>query len=134
MVMLQCPCTCTARIRLEELTTSDTINKSVSMLRFIFVPSPRFSKKPRDPVGRPEMATWVKGGYGMDYSGGRAPGYYPSVWPVECGGPRRQKLAASRGLNIQPGNLLINLFCFFFLRCVHLVCFRTSDATNTNCS
>lgn len=92
--MLQCPCTCTARIRLEELTTPDTINKS--MLRFVFVPPPRFYKKgPREPVDRLEMATWVKGGYGMDYSGGRAPGYYPSVWPVECGGPRRQKLHPS---------------------------------------
>jgi len=29
---------------------------------------------------------------------GRLPGYYPSTWPVECGGNRRQK-AAVRGLN-----------------------------------
>ena len=33
-------------------------------------------------------------------------GYYPSVWPCECGGPRRQKAAAGPGLNLQPGEKL----------------------------
>ncbi len=33
-------------------------------------------------------------------------GYYPSVWPVECGGPRRQKLVSSPGLNLQRGERL----------------------------
>ena len=34
------------------------------------------------------------------------PGYYPSAWPVECGGPRRQKLARSAGLRLQDGERL----------------------------
>lgn len=34
------------------------------------------------------------------------PGYYPSAWPCECGGPRRQKTAAGPGLNLQPGDQL----------------------------
>lgn len=34
------------------------------------------------------------------------PGYYPSAWPVECGGPRRQKLAATPGPRFQPGEKL----------------------------
>ena len=33
---------------------------------------------------------------------GPMPGYYPSAWPCECGGPRRQKAAAGLGLNLQP--------------------------------
>ncbi|MCH7578828.1 MAG: hypothetical protein IIB22_01140 [Chloroflexi bacterium] len=37
---------------------------------------------------------------------GPMPGYYPSVWPCECGGPRRQKSAAGPGLNLQPGDEL----------------------------
>ena len=37
---------------------------------------------------------------------GPMPGYYPSVWPCECGGPRRQKSAAGPGLNLQPGEEL----------------------------
>ena len=34
------------------------------------------------------------------------PGYYPSVWPTECGGPRRQKAPRSAGLALQPGERL----------------------------
>jgi outer membrane protein assembly factor BamB len=34
------------------------------------------------------------------------PGYYPSAWPCECGGPRRQKAAAGPGLNLQPNETL----------------------------
>lgn len=34
------------------------------------------------------------------------PGYYPSAWPCECGGPRRQKTAAGPGLNLQPSDQL----------------------------
>ena len=37
----------------------------------------------------------------LDYRS-RSPGYYDSVWPVECGGPRRQKLVAGSGLNCNP--------------------------------
>ena len=33
-------------------------------------------------------------------------GYYPSTWPVECGGPRRQKLVGSPGLGLAPGESL----------------------------
>ncbi|MCH8815975.1 MAG: hypothetical protein IH957_12965 [Chloroflexi bacterium] len=33
-------------------------------------------------------------------------GYYPSAWPCECGGPRRQKAAVGPGLNLQPGEKL----------------------------
>src|SRR5690606_5849948 len=33
-------------------------------------------------------------------------GYWPSAWPAECGGPRRQKLARSPGLDLQPGERL----------------------------
>lgn len=29
-------------------------------------------------------------------------GYYPSPWPAECGGPRRQKLVGSGGLDLKP--------------------------------
>ena len=36
----------------------------------------------------------------------RLPGYYPSAWPVECGGPRRQKLVGSPGPALRPGDLL----------------------------
>ncbi len=36
----------------------------------------------------------------------KLPGYYPSAWPVECGGPRRQKLARSAGLSLQAGERL----------------------------
>lgn len=34
------------------------------------------------------------------------PGYYPSVWPGECGGPRRQKVTRAPGLRLQPGEAL----------------------------
>jgi len=34
------------------------------------------------------------------------PGYFPSTWPVEGGGPRRQKLVGSPGLALQPGESL----------------------------
>ena len=37
---------------------------------------------------------------------GPIPGYYPSAWPCECGGPRRQKSAAGAGLHLQPGETL----------------------------
>ena len=37
---------------------------------------------------------------------GPIPGYYPSAWPCECGGPRRQKSAAGPGLNLQSGEQL----------------------------
>jgi hypothetical protein len=33
-------------------------------------------------------------------------GYWPSAWPAECGGPRRQKVARSPGLSLQPGERL----------------------------
>lgn len=36
----------------------------------------------------------------------RLSGYYPSRWPAECAGPRRQKLVASPGLDLQPGETL----------------------------
>ena len=42
---------------------------------------------------------------GLDRSG-PIPGYYPSVWPCECGGPRRQKAAAGPGLSLQPSESL----------------------------
>ena len=42
---------------------------------------------------------------GLDYKEA-LPGYYPSVWPVECGGPRRQKLVGSPGLRLRPGERL----------------------------
>ena len=35
----------------------------------------------------------------LDYKT-KLPGYFPSAWPVECGGPRRQKLTRSPGLNL----------------------------------
>lgn len=39
----------------------------------------------------------------LDYTMMNKPGYYAgSVWPVECGGSRRQKLVGSRGLGIRP--------------------------------
>lgn len=34
------------------------------------------------------------------------PGYWPSAWPAECGGPRRQKVAAGPGLGLLPGEVL----------------------------
>ena len=34
-------------------------------------------------------------------------GYYPSAWPAECAGPRRQKIVSSPGLNIQPDEHLV---------------------------
>ena len=34
-------------------------------------------------------------------------GYYPSHWPCECAGPRRQKLTTAPGLNLQPGERLV---------------------------
>lgn len=36
----------------------------------------------------------------------RLSGYYPSVWPLECGGPRRQKLVGSTGIDLRPGERL----------------------------
>ena len=33
-------------------------------------------------------------------------GYWPSPWPAESGGPRRQKVAASPGLNLAQGESL----------------------------
>lgn len=33
-------------------------------------------------------------------------GYYPSAWPAECGGPRRQKVTSAPGLRIAPGERL----------------------------
>ena len=42
---------------------------------------------------------------GLDRSG-PIPGYYPSAWPCECGGPRRQKATAGPGLNLQPSETL----------------------------
>ena len=33
-------------------------------------------------------------------------GYYDSPWPAECGGPRRQKIPRSPGLNISNGDYL----------------------------
>lgn len=36
----------------------------------------------------------------------RLSGYYPSTWPVECGGPRRQKLVGSPGLGLELGGSL----------------------------
>lgn len=41
----------------------------------------------------------------LDYKAQR-PGYYPSVWPVECGGSRRQKLVGSPGLGLSEGERL----------------------------
>ena len=38
----------------------------------------------------------------------RLSGYYPSHWPGECGGPRRQKVTASPGLDLQPGERLVS--------------------------
>lgn len=38
----------------------------------------------------------------------RLPGYYPSTWPVECGGPRRQKLVRSAGPGLQAGEKLVS--------------------------
>ena len=37
---------------------------------------------------------------------GRLAGYYPSAWPAECAGPRRQKITRAPGPNIQPGERL----------------------------
>ncbi len=36
----------------------------------------------------------------------RQSGYWPSAWPTECAGPRRQKIVASPGLDLQPGERL----------------------------
>ena len=33
-------------------------------------------------------------------------GYWPSAWPAESGGPRRQKVVASPGLNLAKGESL----------------------------
>ncbi len=35
-------------------------------------------------------------------------GYYPSTWPAECGGPRRQKLVGSPGPKVEPGERLLS--------------------------
>ncbi|MEM7139916.1 MAG: hypothetical protein AAF548_02720 [Actinomycetota bacterium] len=37
---------------------------------------------------------------------GPIPGYWPSPWPVECGGPRRQKVVGLPGPDLQPGDAL----------------------------
>lgn len=42
---------------------------------------------------------------GLD-AAGPIPGYYPSAWPGECGGPRRQKAPRSPGLGLKPGERL----------------------------
>ena len=34
-------------------------------------------------------------------SANKIPGYFDSPWPSECGGPRRQKIPRSKGLNVQ---------------------------------
>ncbi len=34
------------------------------------------------------------------------PGYFPSTWPAECGGPRRQKGVSTPGLDLKPGERL----------------------------
>lgn len=36
----------------------------------------------------------------------RLSGYWPSAWPAECGGPRRQKIVVSPGLDLKPGERL----------------------------
>lgn len=36
----------------------------------------------------------------------RLDGHFPSAWPAECGGPRRQKLVATGGLGLRPGEAL----------------------------
>lgn len=36
----------------------------------------------------------------------KSPGYWDSPWPVECGGPRRQKLVGTPGLALRPGEKL----------------------------
>lgn len=37
---------------------------------------------------------------------GRLAGYYPSAWPAECAGPRRQKVTRAPGLALKPGETL----------------------------
>ena len=38
------------------------------------------------------------------------PGYFAgSKWPVECGGNRRQKIVASAGLRLSPGERLTSI-------------------------
>jgi hypothetical protein len=39
---------------------------------------------------------------------GPIPGYWPSPWPGECGGPRRQKLSAAPGLDLRPDEQLVS--------------------------
>jgi hypothetical protein len=39
---------------------------------------------------------------------GPIPGYWPSPWPGECGGPRRQKVSAAPGLDLRPGEQLVS--------------------------
>lgn len=34
-------------------------------------------------------------------------GYYPSDWPAECGGPRRQKVTRTPGPGLKPGEKLV---------------------------
>ena len=41
----------------------------------------------------------------LDYQT-RLPGYFPSPWALECGGPRRQKLAGSPGPRLRDGEIL----------------------------
>ena len=36
---------------------------------------------------------------------GPLPGYWPSAWPVECGGNRRQKAVRGPGLALAPAPL-----------------------------
>ena len=33
-------------------------------------------------------------------------GYFPSAWPAECGGPRRQKVTRAKGLALSAGERL----------------------------
>ena len=43
-------------------------------------------------------------------SANKIPGYFDSPWPSECGGPRRQKLPRSKGLNVQNQNIYNKYF------------------------
>ena len=57
---------------------------------------------PADPAAAGEVGAPASG---LDITG-PIPGYWPSAWPCECGGPRRQKLATGPGLAIGPGERL----------------------------
>ena len=54
------------------------------------------------------MAGTAINGTLLDYKVSK-PGYFPGVWPVECGGSRRQKLVGSPGLNLQPSERLASI-------------------------